>query len=121
METPVQTCARLVTALEDLSGQELACLEARDFAAAIAVQDRAAPLAELLAAHWPEVPDAKLKARILEIINRRNKTGEWLAEQVAEVRRQLAETQVAQRRVAQVAPAYGNGATAIRRQLCEVG
>jgi hypothetical protein len=121
MDTPAQMCARLVAALEDLSAQELASLEARDFEAAIAVQDRAAPLLEHLVAHWPEVPEPQLKARMLEIIQRRNRTGEWLAEQVTQARQQLEEMQVTQRRVARVAPAYGRGVLPARRQLCQVG
>jgi hypothetical protein len=98
-------CARLVAALEDLTAQEAASLEAREFEAAIALQDRAAPLIEHLVSHWQEVNAAGLKPRMLELITRRNRTGEWLAEQIAHARQQLAETQVAQRRVAQVAPA----------------
>src|SRR3954469_15906888 len=107
MESPAQMCARLVAALEDLTAQEAASLQARDFESAIELQDRAAPLIEHLVTHWPEVPDPGLKARILAVITCRNKTGEWLAEQIAETRRQLDETQVAERRVAQIAPAYG--------------
>jgi hypothetical protein len=121
MENPAQMCARLVAALEDLTAQEAASLEARDFEATIVLQDRAAPLIEHLVTHWPAVADSSLKTRILAVISRRNKTGEWLAEQIAETRRQLQETQVAERRVARIAPAYGLAAAGARRQLHEVG
>ncbi len=121
METPAQTCARLVAALEDLTAQEAATLEARDFPAAIAVQQRAAPLIEHLVAHEAEIVDAALRQRLRALVLRRNKTGEWLAEQVARAREELGEAQAAQRRVAQVAPAYGHGTAPIRRQLVAVG
>ncbi|HVS51297.1 MAG TPA: hypothetical protein VHD62_02985 [Opitutaceae bacterium] len=121
METPAQMCARLIAALEDLAGQEAAALDARDFRGAVTVQDRAAPLVELLCAHADDVADEALRARIAALIERRNRTGEWLAEQIARVREQLRETQVAQRRVAQVAPAYGQSVRPAARQLVAVG
>ena len=121
METPAQMCARLVAALEDLTAQEAASLAARDFTAAIAVQDRAAPLVDLLVAHGPVVADAGLRPRIVALMARSRQTGEWLTEQMARVRQELQQTHVAQRRVAQVAPAYGQGAAAKRPQLCAVG
>jgi hypothetical protein len=120
METPAQMCARLLTALEDLAAQESATLQARDFTAAIAIQDRAAPLVELLAAHREEMNDPMLRARVAELSARRSRTGEWLAEQMARVREELRHSDVARRRVAQVAPVYGRGAV-LPRQLSAVG
>lgn len=106
METVEQMCARLVAALEDLANQEAATLQARDFTGAVTIQDRAAPLVELLVAHAPEVTDSATRARIAALLAKRNQTGEWLAEQMARAREELQQTQVAQRRVAQVGPAY---------------
>jgi hypothetical protein len=120
METPAQMCTRLLTALEDLAAQEAATLQARDFATAIAIQDRAAPLVELLAAHREELNDPTLRARVAELFARRSRTGEWLAEQMARVREELRQTDVARRRVAQVAPVYGRAST-LPRQLSAVG
>jgi len=91
------------------------------FAAAIGVQDRAAPLVDAPGLHAADVAEAGLRTRIAALIARRNRTGEWLAEQMARVRQDLQLTQVAQRRVAQVAPAYGQGETTKRPQLCAVG
>jgi hypothetical protein len=108
METPAQMCTRLVAALEDLANQEAATLQARDFAGAIAIQDRAAPLVELLVAHAEDVTDASTRARIAAFMVKRNQTGEWLAEQMAKVREELQQTHVAQRRAAKVGPAYGS-------------
>lgn len=121
METPAQMHARLIAALEDLAGQEAAALAARDFRLAVAVQDRAAPLVELLGAHADEVADETLRKRVAALIERRNRNGEWLAEQIARVREQLRETEAARRRVAQVAPAYRRTTRGPARQLVAVG
>lgn len=120
METPAQTCARLLAALEDLADQEAATLEARDFAAVAAIQDRAAPLVSLLAAQANGMRDVALRARIDRLRQRRAQTGAWLHTEMARLREELQQTQVAQRTVAQVAPAYGSRAHATR-QLSMVG
>jgi hypothetical protein len=123
METPAQTCLRLMAALEDLTAQEVATMEARDFAGAIALQDRATPLIERLARFGSEFLDQSLRTRMLALLARRNRTGEWLAEQIACVRADLEQAQTASCRVAQIAPAYGQGRSDIppRRQLTAVG
>lgn len=122
METPAQMCVRLVTALEDLANQEATTLQARDFPAAVAIQDRAAPLVDLLVAHAGEVDDAALRARIAAFMAKRSRTGEWLAEQMAKVREELQQTNVAQRRVAKVGPAYrAPGNNGPRPQLFAMG
>jgi len=122
METPAQTCLRLLAALEDLAVQEASALDARDFAAAVVIQERAAPLVEHLAAHGPEIADrdAAFRARVAAFHARRQQTGEWLATQVARAREELHRMQVGQRRVAQIAPVYGRAGRP-RRQLCVVG
>jgi hypothetical protein len=122
METPAQTCLRLLAALEDLATQEAAALDARNFPAAVAIQTRAAPLVEHLAAHGPPIAekDAAFRARVAAFHARRRQTGEWLATQVARAREELLQMQVSQRRVAQIAPAYGSGGQPAR-QLCAVG
>ncbi len=120
METPVQKCARLVTALEDLVAQEAVCLQTRDFAAAISIQDRAAPLVEHLSLHGPNVADQALRRRVETLIARRNDTATWLATELRQTREQLLGLQASQRRVAKVAPAYGRGSDS-RRQLCVRG
>jgi hypothetical protein len=122
MESPAQTCARLVAALEDLVAREAATLEVRDFAAVVHLQERCAPLVALLGAHADDVTDPALRARIRALIERRNQTGEWLSEQIEKTREALAVANEGRRRVAQIAPAYGRGAPVpIRGQLCAVG
>lgn len=122
METPAQTCARLVTALEDLVAREAATLELRDFAAVVDIQARCAPLVELLGAHASDVTDAALRERIRALLARRHQTGEWLSEQIEKTREALAEANEGRRRVRQIAPVYGRRpAAATSRQLCAVG
>lgn len=122
METPAQTCARLVAALEDLVAREAATLEARDFAGVIEIQKRAAPLVELLGAHADDVTDPALRERLRALLARRHQTGEWLAEQIEHAREALGQAHEGRRRLRQIAPVYGRGqAVAARRQLCAVG
>jgi hypothetical protein len=123
METPAQTCARLVTALEDLVAREAATLDARDFEAVIEIQARCAPLVELLGAHATDVTDTTLRERIRALLARRQQTGEWLSEQIEKTREALAEANEGRRRVRQIAPVYGRGvgAASASRQLCAVG
>lgn len=122
METPAQTCARLVAALEDLVGREAATLDVRDFTGVIEIQKRAAPLVELLGAHAAEVTDPVLRERIRALLARREKTGEWLAEQIEHAREALALANEGRRRIRQIAPVYGRSTPAApSRQLCAMG
>jgi hypothetical protein len=120
METPAQMCARLMTALEEIARQEAASLGARDFAAVVHLQERAEPLVAHLAEHGPEVADAALRTRIAAFLAHRHETGEWLAEQIALTKEKLREIEAAERRIARMAPAYGQGAE-VSRRLCAVG
>ena len=123
METPAQTCARLVTALEDLVAREAATLEARDFTTVVHLQERCAPLVELLGAHADDVTDPAMRERIRALIARRHQTGEWLSEQIEKTREELALANEGRRRVRQIAPVYGSGRSPvpIARQLLAVG
>ena len=121
METPAQLCARLLAALEELAAQEAASLQARDFAAVVHLQERAAPLVAHLAEHGPAVADDALRARIAAWLAHRHETGEWLAEQIAHTKAELEKLDAARRRVARLRPAYGSGPAASSGQLCAVG
>lgn len=123
METTAQTCSRLLTALEDLAAQEAAALDARDFPAAVAIQGRAAPLVEHLAAHGPPVADKDpaFRARVAAFHAHRLQMGEWLATQVARAREELREMDSSRRRVAQIAPVYGRARRPQSRQLVASG
>lgn len=116
MESPAQKCSRLATALEDLAQQEAMCLAAKDFAAVIEAQDRAAPLVEYLVTHAKAVTDEKVRQRIATVVELRRKSEEAIAIELAQIRVRLEEVQAKQRRAAKVGPAYGQGATT-RRQV----
>lgn len=120
METSVQACSRIAAALEDLSRQEAAALQAQDFAAVAAIQDRAAPLVEHLAAHEQEIASEGLLARIAGVLALRNQTAEWLAAKIGQVREELSQMEASRRRVSRLAPAYGAGASRVSR-LSAVG
>lgn len=119
-ETPAQTCARIVTALEDLARQEAAVLQSRNFSAAVLLQERAAPLVEHLVAHEGDVTSSDLRSRIAAVSALRSQTGEWLATQIERAREELQQMDASQRRIARVAPVYGSG-TPRRSQLSVVG
>lgn len=119
MESPAQRCARVLTALEDLVAQEAAALAQRDFNAVLALQDRTAPLVEFLSrAAASDV--AELGPRFRALQEQRRQTSDRLAADIDSARAELQQTQVAQRRVAKIAPAYGQPAP-VRRQLQAVG
>lgn len=121
MESPVQRCTRIVTALEDLAGQEAAALAHRDFATVLALQDRTTPLVEfLITSGATQMREPGLRRRVRALHELRQKTSETLAVAMANTRADLQQTQVAQRRVAQIAPAYGQNAPRVS-QLQAVG
>lgn len=121
METPGQTCARLIEALEDLADREAATLRTHDFAAVAEIQERAAPLVEYLATHGPAIADNALRARIWDLLRRRAQTGEWLELQLAEARAEMGQTRASQHRVARIAPVYGTAPMPVSGQLLAVG
>jgi hypothetical protein len=121
METPAQRCTRLAAALDDLAAQEAAALAAGDFDTVLALQDRAAPLVEFLAARAGEIArHAPLAAALAAVQARRGRSAAHLAAAIARARGELAEAGAARRRVARIAPAYGRG-PASASQLCAVG
>jgi len=121
MQTPAQRSARILSALEDLVAQEAAVLHARDFVAAAELAERAAPLIEFLTSDAGSAGlDSQLRRRIAALQERRRESEHWLAAQIALTREELRQTVVSQRRVACVAPVYGQGG-ARRPQLSLVG
>jgi hypothetical protein len=121
METPAQTCARLVVALEDLVACEAATVQNRDFSGALDIQERAAPLIDYLATNGSSYADSDLQKRIHALAERRRLTGELLSAQLAEVKESLQSTRASQHRVARIAPVYGSAAVPISGQLLAVG
>ena len=117
MQTSAQRCLRILAALEDLVHQESVSLAKRDWIGAEAVQQRAEPLVDFLAAHGPGGDDAGLRARIAALQQRRAETSRSLGLQIAQAKSELQQAQAAKRRVAQIGPAYGSGAPAARHRL----
>ena len=109
METASERCARIVTALEDLAAQEAAGVSHRDLAGVQALHERTAPLIEFLASVGSDVLSAPgLRRRLIAVYELRHRSGEALAAAMARTRLKLTQTEVAQRRVARIAPAYGD-------------
>ena len=124
MQSPAQRCARLIAALEDLAAQEEASLQALDFPALDSIQARAGALVDDLVSHASFVAaDGALRARIVAVHARRERSAAWLATEMARARAEMDETQVAQRRVSRIAPVYGSGPAGGRAssQLSVVG
>jgi hypothetical protein len=121
MDRTHQRCVRILTALEDLAAQESAALAHGDFAALLALQDRAEPLVAFLASvDNGAVLRLGLSDRIVALRARREQTRRALGEKIDEARRELQATDATQRRVTQVVPVYGR-VTVKRRQLLAVG
>jgi hypothetical protein len=114
METPVQTAARLLTALEDLAAQEATMLRTLEFVDAVAIQERTAPLVQKLAelAAHPEV--AALRERVGELLARRNQNRHYLDTELARLQVELRRVDEARLRLAGLAPAYTTGNASVR-------
>ena len=106
METPLQTAARLLAALEDLAAQEAVLLRTLDFVDAVAVQERAAPLVDQLAALalHPEV--ASLRTKVKALVDRRQQSRHFLDAQLSRLQSELRRIDEARSRLSRVAPAY---------------
>ncbi|MDB6093967.1 MAG: hypothetical protein JWM32_1529 [Verrucomicrobia bacterium] len=97
---------RLLGALEDLAAQTEAQLASEDFDAMRSTQERATPLVNELAKLGSSAVTPGIRPRLQALLERRERSQEHLAKQVAHVKDALLRTQSQQRRIAQVAPAY---------------
>ncbi len=120
METPAQTCTRLLAALEDFAAQETAVLAARDFAEFARIQRRAAPLVELLGRRGPAIADSAFRARVRGLLERRRQTDDHLGVEIARAKEELQRTRESEQRVAQISSVYGRAGATVR-QLRAVG
>lgn len=121
MKTPAASFVRLLGALEDLAAQEDMLLATEDYAAVVRTQERAAPLVDELARLGAAAITSDLRPRLQALLERRERSQVRLAAQIAQTRDALLRTQSKQRRISQVAPAYGNhGARRELRQLSAV-
>lgn len=106
METTAQTCARLLSALEDLGEREAMMLREGDFEMVAEIQSRAAPLVQYLGTHGPAIADGPFLARIRAFLLRRKDSGEWLAARIAQARSELQQIRATEVRAARIVPAY---------------
>jgi hypothetical protein len=119
VETPAHRIPRLITALEDMAGQEALLLRGGDAASARGVQLRMAPLIQALAANATDV-DPGLRRRIAAIVAQRLASEKWLDEVVARGRAELRQMEADQRRLVRMRPAY-TGPRPDGRRLSAVG
>jgi hypothetical protein len=112
MEAPRKTFNRLVGALDELVTREAATLAEHDYAGVSAIQQRAEPLVEALAAMGSFVDDAVARARVAGLLARRQHSIDFLETQLATARAELMAVQNSALRVAQIAPVYGRPRTA---------
>jgi hypothetical protein len=117
METPLQAALRLLSALEELVGQETLLIRTMDFVEAVDLQERAGPLVEKLCAlaAVPEV--AALRPRVAGLMERRGQNHHFLDTQLARIQGELARVNEARGRLRRVAPAYGTPAIATQSRL----
>ncbi len=120
METPRQTCARLLTALEDLVVQEAVLVRAEDFPALVRTERQAAPLVERLVALAGSADEAG-RARVRALLVRRTEAQAVLSVAIKTIGEALRQTQDSQRRVSQIGPVYGQRPAKPARQLSVKG
>ncbi len=111
METPHQTIARLLTALETLTKEEEHLFEVGMYAESTAVQQRSMPLvhkvAELL--NGPNVAqtlEASLQIRVQALLQNRRTHYDRLSAQLEVTRQELEKISEAQIRARRLRPAY---------------
>ena len=109
METSAQRRVRIVSALEDLVAQEGAAVTNRDFTALRDLQQRTAPLVDLLISSQGEkADDPEIDPRIGQLITRRNGNSASLATEIDRTRAELDQIQATRRQLARIAPIYGH-------------
>jgi hypothetical protein len=108
METATERCARIASALADLAEQEAAAVAHRDFPTVLALQGRCAPLVAFLAEfESTSALDEAVRAQLVNVQSRREQSSAALTASMQAMRTELQETASAQRRVARIAPVYG--------------
>lgn len=110
METPHQCALRLLTALEDLAGQESVLLRSLDLVEAVQISERAAPLVERLCALAGDPAVAALKPRVEEVVGQRRRNAVLLDSHLARLQSELRRIDEARTRLSRVAPVYFGGA-----------
>lgn len=105
-----QVAARLIAALEVLARDEAAALETGDLEALGDIQDRAAVVVERLGTVEGLASHEAHSRRLAAVEACRARTAELLDAQITLLRENLREARATERRMGQVAPAYGRAA-----------
>lgn len=121
METPAHKCLRLLGALEELARAENVALAAGDAEGLASLQERAAPLVAYLAEHGAAIADDATRCRVASWLEHRRLTESFFAGHIARMQERMREIDAARRRVARLAPVYGNNAPEERGQFAAVG
>lgn len=120
MESPAQTCARLLAALEDLVTEEAGLLAEEQIVEMVALQDRMAPLVEHLVSLAP-IADGGVRQRVRALVERRAYTGADLAIRIVHLRQELDRVAETRHTVNRIAPVYGMAPQAAPSQFSAVG
>ena len=120
MESPVQTCARLLAALEDLVTEEAGLLAAEQVSEMITLQARMEPLVEHLVALAPAA-DPGVRVRVQALVARRAYTGADLSARIAHLRGELDRMAETRHTVHRLAPVYRELPTASQSRFSAVG
>jgi|HubBroStandDraft_5_1064220.scaffolds.fasta_scaffold279377_2 hypothetical protein len=121
METQAQAIERLLTALEKLVEQESLQVTQGDHGAVLRTQQRATPIVERLVELGARVVDPSAHNRVVALLEKRQRSQQLLAVQMARVREELARTRASQNRLASIAPVYvGQARRRLTRRLCAV-
>ena len=103
------TCARVLTALEDLVAQERAVLQVGDFDSLEQIQLQAGRLIEFLVARPDDAQAEGLASRLTMLHAARQENAASLAQAMAGNRAELRLLSGRQGLIARMAPAYGSG------------
>lgn len=108
METPFDTAVRLITALEEMAGQEGVLLRSLDLVEAVQICERAAPLVERLCRLAQEPAVQALQPRIGDLVAQRRRNAALLDSHLARLQGELRRIDEARMRLARVTPAYAS-------------
>jgi urocanate hydratase len=121
MESQDQAIKRLLTVLERLADQEALFVASGDHAGVVRTQQKATPVVERLATLGAGVVDARAHARVATLLEKRQRSQQALAAQMAQVREELLRTRASQNRLSSIAPLYvGLAKRGVARRLCAV-
>ncbi len=117
MDTPVQKALRLLAALEDLAGQESACMRNRAFVEAVAATERSAPLVRALVELADDEGVLALRPRVQTLLDRRRESASLLDAHLARLQSEMRRVDAARTRLTRIAPVYLRGVTSLRSSL----